>query len=55
MNAVDTDIVVHFLVDDERSQAERACEIIESGDIFVCTTVLLEVEWVFAASTTRRG
>lgn len=46
MRAIDTNIVVRFLTGDDKAQAARARKLIEAGDIFVATTVLLEAEWV---------
>jgi predicted nucleic-acid-binding protein len=44
--AIDTNIVVRFLVNDDHRQAERARHLIEAEDTFVPTSVLLETEWV---------
>jgi predicted nucleic-acid-binding protein len=46
MRAVDTNIVVRFLTDDDPKQATKARAIIGHGAVFVSRTVLLEVEWV---------
>ena len=46
MRAIDTNIVVRFLVADDKSQARKARAVIEAGDIFIASTVLLESEWV---------
>lgn len=46
MLAVDTDVVVRYLVRDDEAQSARAREIVESGRIFVSATVVLECEWV---------
>jgi predicted nucleic-acid-binding protein len=48
--AVDTNIIVRYLAADDREQFAKARALIEGADIFVCTTVLLETEWVL-----RRG
>ena len=50
MRAIDTNIIVRFLTDDDKAQAEAARAVIEAGDIFISLTVLLESEWVL-----RRG
>ena len=50
MLAVDTNIIVRYLVADEPEQFAKARALIDGEDIFVCTTVLLETEWVL-----RRG
>ena len=46
MRAVDTNIVVRYLTGDDPAQAARASAVIDAGDVFVGTTVLLESEWV---------
>ena len=38
--------MVRLLVDDDRSQADRAQEIIEAGDILLLNSVILETAWV---------
>jgi predicted nucleic acid-binding protein len=46
MLAIDTNIVVRYLVADDHAQAARARKLIDNNDILVCTTVMLESEWV---------
>lgn len=46
MRAIDTNVLVRFLVADDKAQAQKARAAIEAGDIFVPMTVLLESEWV---------
>ena len=46
MRAIDTNIVVRYLTGDDPEQASRARAVVEGGDVFVGTTVLLESEWV---------
>ena len=47
MIALDTNVLVRFLVDDDRRQADIANELINySGGVFIARTVLLELEWV---------
>ncbi len=46
MLAIDTNIVVRYLTADHPEQSPKAKVLIESEDVFVCTTVLLETEWV---------
>jgi predicted nucleic-acid-binding protein len=46
MIAIDTNVVVRFLVDDDHEQFGRAQRLIASSPVFVSTTVLLECEWV---------
>ena len=50
MLAVDTNIVVRYLTADHPEQFAKASALIRGEDIYVCTTVLLETEWVL-----RRG
>ena len=46
MRAVDTNVVVRYLTGDDPGQAARARAVIDAGQVFVSTTVLLESEWV---------
>jgi predicted nucleic-acid-binding protein len=46
MLAVDTNIVIRYLLGDHPSQSTKARELIQNNEIFLCTTVLLEAEWV---------
>lgn len=46
MLAVDTNIVLRYLLGDHPSQSAKARAIIKDNEVFVCTTVLLETEWV---------
>jgi predicted nucleic-acid-binding protein len=48
--AVDTNVIVRYLTRDDAEQFAKARVLIRDEDIFVCTTVLLETEWVL-----RRG
>jgi predicted nucleic-acid-binding protein len=48
--AIDTNVVVRFLVNDDREQARRACALIGGEEVFVATTVLLESEWVLRSA-----
>ena len=50
MLAVDTNVVVRYLTRDDAEQFAKASALIASDDVYVCTTVLLETEWVL-----RRG
>jgi predicted nucleic-acid-binding protein len=49
MIALDTNVVVRFLVNDDPAQFRRAHALIARGDIFIAPTVLLETEWVLRA------
>lgn len=46
MIALDTNVVVRFLVNDDAAQARRARALVEDNPVFVPLTVLLETEWV---------
>jgi predicted nucleic-acid-binding protein len=46
MIGVDTNLLVRILTDDDPIQARRAAKILQSGDIYITKTVLLETEWV---------
>ena len=46
MLAIDTNLIVRYLTGDHPDQSARAKALIDSEDVFVCTTVLLETEWV---------
>lgn len=46
MRAIDTNILVRFLADDDAVQAEKARKLLAEHEVFVATTVLLETEWV---------
>lgn len=44
--AIDTNLVVRYLIADPPEQYELACRLIEGSDVFVPVTVVLETEWV---------
>ena len=46
MLAIDTNVIVRVVVVDDRAQALRARALIETRDVWVSLTVLLETEWV---------
>ncbi len=46
MKAVDTNVVVRYLTGDHPTQASRAKAVIDTGEVFIGITVLLESEWV---------
>ena len=46
MRAIDTNVVVRMLVDDDRRQASAARRLIAEHEVFVPITVVLETEWV---------
>lgn len=49
MIAVDTNVVVRLLVNDDAHQAEQARELFESDAVWIGVTVLLEAIWVLEA------
>lgn len=46
MLAIDTNIIVRYLTGDHPQQSPKVKALIDREDVFVCTTVLLESEWV---------
>jgi len=46
MIAVDTNLLVRILTNDDPAQARRAVKLLKSDDIFIPKTVFLETEWV---------
>lgn len=46
MIAVDTNVLVRLVTNDEPGQARRAAELLRRKPVFVPKTVLLEMEWV---------
>ena len=50
MIAVDTNVVVRYLVEDDVAQTDRAEAVLRSGAVLVPETVLLEAEWVLRTS-----
>jgi predicted nucleic-acid-binding protein len=46
MIAIDTNVVVRLLVNDDAAQARRARKLVQAGEVLVPLTVLLETEWV---------
>lgn len=46
MLAIDTNLIIRYLLADDPEQAAPARKLIDNNDVFVCTTVLLETEWV---------
>ena len=46
MLAIDTNLIVRYLTGDHRQQSPKARGLINSEDVFVSTTVMLETEWV---------
>jgi predicted nucleic-acid-binding protein len=50
MIAVDTNVLVRLLANDDRVQSPRAAELFSSEDVYISKTVLLETEWVLRFS-----
>jgi predicted nucleic-acid-binding protein len=50
MIAIDTNVIVRFLINDDREQAQRARVLIGRQEVFVSTSVLLETEWVLRSA-----
>lgn len=50
MLAVDTNVIVRIVTNDDPEQARRAVALFERERIFIAKTVLLEVEWVLRFS-----
>jgi predicted nucleic-acid-binding protein len=50
MLAVDTNVLVRYIVADDARQAERARTVIDGEDVFIPTSVILEVEWVLRST-----
>jgi len=50
MIAIDTNVIVRFLTNDDAKQSEKAKALITREEVFVATTVLLETEWVLRYS-----
>jgi predicted nucleic-acid-binding protein len=46
MLAIDTNLVVRDLMGDHPMQSARARKVIDSGDVYVAISALLETEWV---------
>ncbi len=46
MIAFDTNLLVRIAVNDDLKQAELAEQLLDSNEVFVPRTVLLETEWV---------
>ncbi len=46
MVAIDTDIVVRLLVNDDPAQTEKVTALFKTEKVFIAKTVVLETEWV---------
>ena len=50
MLAVDTNVIVRYLTGDDAEQFAKASALIRDEDVYVCTTLLLETEWVLRSA-----
>lgn len=50
MIALDTNVIIRVVTADDPEQLAIALEILRSGELWVCKTVLLETEWVLRYS-----
>jgi len=50
MLAVDTNVIVRFLTNDDPQQSPRARRLVSENDVWVSMTVLLETEWVLRST-----
>ena len=50
MLAIDTNVIVRYLTGDHPEQSPRARALINHQEVFICTTVLLETEWVLRSA-----
>lgn len=50
MIAVDTNVVVRLLANDDRDQVRKAITLFEANDVWLSKTVLVETEWVLRFS-----
>ncbi len=50
MLAVDTNVIVRFLTNDDPLQSPRARRLVSENDVWIPTTVLLETEWVLRST-----
>lgn len=46
MIAVDTNVIVRLLTNDDPHQTEKVARLMEGNSVFISKTVLLETEWV---------
>ncbi len=46
MTAVDTNVIVRLLAQDDKKQYEQAYKVFQKEELFIPDTVLLETEWV---------
>jgi len=46
MRAIDTNVLVRAIVNDDTAQSERAVALLTEAEVFIPVTVMLELEWV---------
>ena len=46
MIAIDTNIVVRFLTQDDEQQYQKSLKLFQEQELFISDTVILETEWV---------
>lgn len=49
MRAIDTNVVVRLLAVDDEKQTQAARAVVEAGEVFIGSTVVLETEWMLRA------
>ena len=54
MRAIDTNVLVRAIVNDDTAQSARAVALLTEGDIFIPVTVVLELSWVLRSSKAPR-
>ncbi len=52
MVVVDTNVLVRYLVKDDKIQTAIATKFLTNNDCFVCKTILLETVWVLSSKAT---
>ncbi|MCD4748315.1 MAG: type II toxin-antitoxin system VapC family toxin [Thermoanaerobaculales bacterium] len=50
MIAPDTNVLVRIITNDDVSQATLAADVLRSNTVFLCKTVIMELEWVLRYS-----
>lgn len=50
MTAIDTNLIVRLLANDDPDQTTRAARLLKENQVFVATTVILETEWVLRSA-----
>lgn len=50
MKAIDTNIIIRFLTQDDGQQYEQIIQLFEEESLFISDTVILETEWVLRSA-----